>query len=279
MKLSQLISLLSDDVLVASDGFTRSLVCSCLEPQCAETEFSKRVKSSLAVKPEVSSEGLATITIRGAMAHNPDALDMFFNGTEDSGAITDSIMQCANDRAIRGVMLDVDSPGGMFTGGPEMSDAVAESDSSKPTIVWTGGSLTSLGYMLAAPARVIIASQSSRVGGIGTFLALPDVTKMLENLGIKMDLFKNSDGTFKAIGVPGVPLTDAQRAHLQSQTDSIHSIFANIVTTNRPDVKPESMKGQTFTGLEAQKVGLVDAIGSRAYALGVLRQLASQNNK
>lgn len=272
---SQLLYLLSSDVLLASNAFASSLMTAALEVNAKETDFEKRIRSEFSCKPIMEPGGIAVVTISGALAHNPEAWEMYFCGVEDSSTVTSAILQCANDPSVKGILLDINSPGGTFTGGPEMTDAVDAATKSKPVVAWTGGMMASLAYMLAAPSTEIISSKSAQVGSIGAYTTVLDVSDMFKSLGLKMEVFTNTDGTLKTAGLPGTSLTDAQREHIKAGVNSVYSIFADTVTTNRPDIKPESMKGQSFIGIEAQKAGLVDRVGSREFAMGILRQLAS----
>ena len=92
--------------------------------------------------------------------------------------------------------------------------------------------------------------------------------------GVKVDVIKNTGGTYKGMGYPGTALTDEQRAHLQERVDGIFSMFTDAVLAKKPKVAADSMRGQTFMGKAAKKAGLVDALGSYTDALNEAKKLA-----
>jgi len=159
------------------------------------------------------------------------------------------------------ILLDVDSPGGVVGGVPELADLIADVDETKRVTAFTEGQMCSAAYWLACGAREIIATPSSEVGSIGVYMPWMDSTAAFAAQGVKVEVIKNTGGTFKGMGMPGTSLTDDQRAHLQDRVDEIFGMFADHVTANR-HTSTEAMRGQTFMGKSAKKAGLVDRVGS-----------------
>lgn len=267
-----------NNIWCISDSFAPLLEFQLVRILQADNPLQKQIRLVMneAAKPVMTEDGIAQISISGPLANRPDAWEMLLDGVNDSEQLANLITQQANSSQVKGILLDVNSPGGSTNGGPELADAVAYAASKKPTVAWTGGSMCSLAYMLSAPASEIIASQSADVGSIGTYAVFADYSAMLDKAGIKLEVIRNTDGVFKAIGIPGTSLSESQRNHLQQRVDSIHANFAKTVTQSRPSVKSESMRGQVFTGSEAKDAGLVDRIGGREFALSVIRSLASK---
>jgi protease-4 len=241
--------------------------------QLSEHPMLKRLRAACA--PQLSVHGdTAIVPIQGTLAHNPDPLEMAFFGVEDSRAVTSLIDQARTAPEVKRVLLRLDTPGGMMMGGPEIADAVMETRrAGKPVVAHIGGMGASLGYMIASQANRIIANRSAVVGSIGVIASVTDYSKLLENLGIKIETFTNKEAKFKGIGALGSVLSDEQRTHLQGQVDSAFKVFKAAVVSARPQVKPEAMQGQTFRGSEAAGLGLVDGTGNEAFALNLLKTL------
>jgi protease-4 len=225
----------------------------------------------LAPKMEVTEDGIGVIQMHGAMAYAPDAWEMLFDGIEDTRAINGLVNQAAAS-PVRGILLDINSPGGGVMGGLDLADSIARLSKEKPVVAWTGGMAASLGYMMAAQADEIVSGRSAVVGSIGVIATYQDWTKFLERYGVKMEVFTNKEATFKGAGAMGTTLNDAQREHIQARIDSVFGDFKAAVHSKRKKVEDSSMRGQTMYGAEALKAGLVDRIGDRDFAMSVLRQ-------
>jgi capsid assembly protease len=260
------IPLLSIDHLAYMVGF--NLTADDLE--LAEHPRMKMVREQMRPQMEVK-KGVAFVPVVGALAHRPDPYEMFYDGVEDSRNVVSMIHEAANSGDAEGVLLQMDTPGGMLMGGPEIADAVAACKRMKPVVAHAGGLCASLGYMIASQANEIISNRSAIVGSIGVIASVADYTAMLARLGIKVEVFTNKDAKFKGAGAVGTSLTADQREQLQSQIESAFGVFKSAVISARPQVKPEAMQGQTFRGSEAKSMGLVDRIGDENFALGILR--------
>lgn len=240
--------------------------------QAAEHPYFKQLRAS--VEPKVEKFGdVAVVPVQGALAYNPDPWEMLYAGVEDSRNICKMLEGCKADPEIKGVLLRMDTPGGMMLGGVEIADAVdALVKSGKPVVTHIGGMGCSLGYLIAAPSTEIIASRSSIVGSIGVISSVVDYTEMLRQMGIKFEYFTNKEATFKAAGATGTKLSDEQRGYLQERVDSAFTLFKDTVNSHRPQVKAETMRGQVMRGEEARSAGLVDAIGTESVAMTMLRR-------
>jgi signal peptide peptidase SppA len=237
--------------------------------QLAEHPSMKRLRDACATQVEKRGN-VCIVPVQGTLAANPDPYEQAFMNVEDSRRVRQMIEACAQDSECKGVLLRIDSPGGMLMGGPEIADAVIECRRMKPLLAHIGGLGASLGYMIASQATEVVADRSSVVGSIGVIASVTDYTGLLEKLGLRIEYFTNKEAKFKAVGAPGTSLTPEHREHLQAQVDSAFSLFKLAVQSVRPQVKDDAMRGQTFRGEEAKKLGLIDRIGSESFALSVL---------
>lgn len=238
----------------------------------AEPSMFKAFRQEMAPKMERVG-GLAVIPISGILASRPSVPEMLFAGVEDTRSILAMVNEAAADQDIQGALLDLDTPGGMMMGGADIADAVARCRKKKPVVAHSGGMMASLGYWIGSQASEVVTSRHAVVGSIGTIASFVDTSKAMENMGVKVRVFTNSEGTFKGAGMPGTTLTESQAQHIQARLDAGFATFKGAVKARRPDVPDSSMKGQTFYGHEAKSLGLVDRIGDRSFALDVLRGL------
>jgi signal peptide peptidase SppA len=247
------------------------------QPLSAELPHYKEIREKM--KPAVERVGdLAIVPISGVLARKPDIYELAFFGFEDMLEIDRMLREVTSDPNISGVLLDIDSPGGFVNGTPELGDLVARLAKIKPVVSHTSGMAASAAYWIAAQAPTVIASRSAIVGSIGVYAALYDLAAYYAEMGVKVEVFTNKEATFKAAGLPGTSLSDEQRAHFQARVQRDFTEFKAAVNGPRPQVGPDAMRGQTFNGIEAKKLGLVDGIGDRTFALATLRQKVKAKN-
>ena len=104
----------------------------------------------------------------------------------------------------------IDSPGGTTAGGEAIFDEVRLLASEKPVVAQVGTLAASAGYMIASATDHIVARKTSIVGSIGVLVQFPDVTGLMDKLGIKLEEVKSSP--LKAEPSPFNPTTEEERA-------------------------------------------------------------------
>lgn len=241
-----------------------------LEVRAAELQQLTQLRQDLKPRATVAN-GICTIPIEGTLCRKPDVFEMAFCGVEDTQNVFDMIDAASKSPDVSGILLNIDSPGGFVTGGPEVADLITATNKAKPVVSWSGGTMASLAYWLGASAAKVVASRSAQVGSIGVYGAHVDMTKALEAEGISVEVFKNSEAEFKAIGIYGTALSDTQRAYLQEQVQAAFGDFRKAVRSSRPQIQDSAMMGQVLSGPEAKSAGLIDRVGDMNFALSVLR--------
>lgn len=208
---------------------------------------------------EIDSDGIATIPVGGVMGYKLSGFEKGA-GAVDVGDVMRDIALAEDDARVKAVLFDFDSPGGMVAGTPELADRIAQME--KPTLAFTDNMMCSAAYWAGASADSIWATKSADVGSIGVYMPWIDETAAFANEGLKVEIFKNSDAEYKAMGFPGTALTDTQREYLRDQVEEIASMFMGHVANNRTFINSEAMRGQTFMADRAMAHGLVDGIVS-----------------
>ncbi len=117
------------------------------------------------------------------------------------------------------------------------------------------------------------------VGSIGAYVSVVDFHRMLANAGIEVKVFTNKEGTFKAAGMPGAPVTDDHAAEFTRQAQRTFDVFKGDIQRARSSIPAEAMQGQVFDGHQARHAGLVDSVGDLAFARSVSRRLTRQREK
>lgn len=177
------------------------------------------------------------------------------------------IDQAAENRAVRGMILDVDSPGGAVSGGEALHDAVARFAARKPVAVAMGGTAASAGYMISVPAQRLFATRSTLTGSIGVIMEAPDVSSLLDKVGVKVDQLVS--GPMKGQPSAVQPLSPEGRQMLQGLVADLFDQFVTMVAQGRhmPVERVRALAdGRPYTGRQALALGLIDQIGGEREA-------------
>jgi protease-4 len=211
--------------------------------------------ASFAMRDSLSvTDQIARVRIEGTITENEDLLKR--------------LKRIGEAAHVKGVILTVDSPGGTTAGGEAIYEAVRELAAKKPVVAQVGTLAASAGYMIASAADHIVARQSSIVGSIGVLVQFPDVTGLMEMVGVKVEGVKSSP--LKAEPSPFTPTTEEERAMLRALVMDSYDWFVGLVEERRPLTRAEVLAvadGSIFTGRQALERKLVDSLGGEARAI------------
>ena len=176
-------------------------------------------------------------------------------------------------RRIRGVLLDISSGGGESVASTDFYLAVKRLNEVKPVFVSIGSIGASGAYMAALGGRKVFAYPESTVGSIGVVYAHLAVRELVRRLGISVELLHA--GAHKDAFQGYRPLTDEEREKVQAVTQESYEGFVQLVARERHRPVEEIRglaTGEFWTGQQALKLGLVDALSDRE---GALEELAA----
>lgn len=179
-----------------------------------------------------------------------------------------------NKRRVKGVLLDLSSGGGEAIASMDFYLAVKRLDGVKPVYASIGSIGASGAYMAALGARKIFAYPESDVGSIGVITAHFAARDLLRRLGVSVELLHA--GVHKDAYQGYRPLTDVERAKLQAITQEGYDVFVQLVARERKRPVEEILPlatGEFWTGAQALKLGLIDALADREGALEELAHL------
>jgi len=169
---------------------------------------------------------------------------------------------------VKGVILSIDSPGGTTVGGESIFEEVRKVAGDKPVVAEVGTLAASAGYMIATAADHIVARKTSIVGSIGVLIQYPDVSGLMDKLGIKLEEVKSSP--LKASPSPFKPTNDDERAMVRKLILDSYDWFVGIVADRRKMTHEQALAladGSIFTGRQGLANHLVDAVGGEQEAI------------
>jgi protease-4 len=176
--------------------------------------------------------------------------------------LTDRVRALGRDPAVKAVIVEINSPGGSVAGGESLHDAIAEVAARKPVVAVMDAIAASAGYMVAVPAAHIFARQATITGSIGVLLPTVEVSGLLKTLGVSVDDL--TSGPLKDQPSFTKPMTPEGRAVMQGIVMDMYDQFVTMVAVGRhmePDKVRALADGRAYTGRQALKLGLIDAIG------------------
>ncbi|KRB21738.1 Clp protease [Mesorhizobium sp. Root695] len=169
---------------------------------------------------------------------------------------------------VKAVILSIDSPGGTTVGGESIYEEVRKLAADKPVAAEVGTLAASAGYMIASAADHIVARKTSIVGSIGVLIQYPDVSGLMDKLGVKLEEVKSSP--LKAAPSPFKPTNDDERAMVRKLILDSYDWFVGIVAERRKMTREQALAladGSIFTGRQGVANGLIDAVGGETEAI------------
>lgn len=207
--------------------------------------------------PKVNG-AIAVIPIQGVITKRGS----WFSDGLDRVARTLDVAQ--SSKAIGGIVLDVDSPGGSSYGLMEFADKIYSMRGGKPIIAVANPLAASAAIWAGSAADQFIVTPSGDVGSVGVWSLHIDYSEALAAEGIKPEFV--FAGKYKVEGNPYEPLTDVARAEIQRSVDETYDDFLNAMARNRgvskATVKSDFGEGRVLSAARAKAAGMVDRVAS-----------------
>ena len=180
------------------------------------------------------------------------------------------IKDASEDNAVKAIIIAIDSPGGTTVGGEVLHEAVIKAKANKPVVAEVATMAASAGYMIAAATDHIVARESSIIGSIGVLVQMPNISGLMEKIGVSVDEVKSSP--LKAEPSMLNPTTPDELAMIDRLIRDSYNWFVDLVVKDRKMPRADVLAladGSIFTGRQAKANKLIDALGGedevRAY--------------
>lgn len=179
--------------------------------------------------------------------------------------VREQLDKAEKNKDIEAILLRIDSPGGTVTASDviyrELLDFKQKHEI--PIVAQMMGVAASGGYYVAMASDRIIAQPTTITGSIGVISAGVNLTGLMQKVGVQDQTF--TSGPMKDAGSPLRPMTQAERAYIQGIIDELDDRFEQVVAVGRPALSKGELErladGRAYTAGQAEKAGLVDAIG------------------
>lgn len=198
------------------------------------------------------------------------SIDGFIAGSEKTREL---MKRVGESSAVSGVVVAINSPGGTTTGSEELFRNLRTLAEKKPIVAFVDGTAASGAYITAIAADHIVARETSLVGSIGVLFQYPEVSGLLDKVGVKVEEVKSSPLKAEPSGFHPTP--PAAREALQAIVGDTFGWFKDLVAERRK-MNPDQIKavadGRVFSGRQSVPLGLIDETGNERQAIAWLER-------
>lgn len=210
----------------------------------------------------------AMVEISGPIADNSFA---------NANTIITGLRAAFKDKNTKGVILRINSPGGSPVQAGYINDEIyrlREKHPNIPLYAVVTDMCASAAYYIAVGAQEIYADKASIVGSIGVLMDGFGFVDTMKKLGVERRLM--TAGENKAFLDPFSPISQKDKAHMQSLLDNVHQQFISVVKKGRGSrlsANSDIFTGLFWSGEKSVDLGLIDGLGSMGY---VARELVGE---
>jgi protease-4 len=196
---------------------------------------------------------------------------------EDDEQFLEDLRDFRDDGTVRGYVININSPGGAVAPSQSIYQELrrVRDEDSIPVVATIGSVGASGGYYIALAADSILALPGSITGSIGVIMELPDVSQLMEKVGVRMQTIKSAE--HKDVGSPFRPLGEGDRAILDSMVLDVYAQFVDEVAQARDLPREQVLQvadGRILSGRQALRYRLIDRLGNREDALQAAGRMA-----
>ena len=227
-----------------------------------EVSFKKYLSDTLMNDGWPEKPLIAVVVAEGEIANDRGGLFSGSSGRVTPGSMRKAFRSALRNRLVKGVVLRINSPGGLALAGDEIHHTIDKLAAKKPLVVSMSNVAASGGYYVAMPSRKLFANPGSITGSIGIYGGKADFSGLYEMIDLGKELYTR--GKFAGMLSTVRPFTDEEHDKFLSHLQAFYDHFLSLVADNRSlstDSIDNLARGRVWTGREALANGLVDSLG------------------
>ena len=214
------------------------------------------------------------IPLEGVIMHGGEGGSLFGNGPDMVEETLARIRAATLDPDVKGLLLEVDSPGGAVTPSDEIYMALEDfraADTNRVIVVFIRGLGASGAYYAAMAGDYIVAEPTALVGSVGVLMQTVNASGLGEKLGLKSVTI--ASGENKDLLNPLEKVNPRHVAMLRGVVRDLYERFCAIVLRSRNLKSRELLDGRILTARQALEAGFIDEIGYFTEAVDALEEL------
>jgi signal peptide peptidase SppA len=209
----------------------------------------------------LADNGVAIVPVMGTLVQRAGFLEAA-SGMTGYGRIGGMIASALDDPQARGILLEIDSPGGEVAGCFDLCAKIIEAGKVKPIWAIANEAAFSAAYAIAASASKLYAPQTGMVGSVGVIAMHVDQSKRDASQGyVFTPIFA---GSKKNDFSSHAPLSERAKNEAQDDVDRAYGIFVEHVAAGR-NISTQAVRA-TEAGIlnpeQAKAIGFVDGEAS-----------------
>lgn len=222
--------------------------------------------------------GIALLPVSGTLVHRLGGMRPFSGMTGYDG-ITARLMQAVSDPEVKGVLLDIDSPGGQAAGAFDCADMIYRLRGQKPVWALANDTACSAAMLLASACEHRMVTQTARTGSVGVVMAHTSYSRQLEQDGVDITLIYS--GQHKTALNPYEKLPDDVRADYQQRMNDARQMFAEKVAlyTGLSVKAVMATEAAVYDGQAGVDAGLADEVVNATDAVSVMAAALNSNQR
>lgn len=213
--------------------------------------------------------GIAVLPVTGTLVHRLGGMRPFSGMTGYDGIVA-CLQQAMADSQVRGVLLDIDSPGGQAAGAFDCADMIYRLSQQKPVWALCNDTACSAAMLLASACSRRLVTQTSRIGSIGVMMSHVSYAGHLAQAGVDITLIYS--GAHKVDGNQFEALPEEVRQDMQQRIDAARRMFAEKVAmyTGLSVDAVTGTEAAVFEGQSGIEAGLADELINASDAISVM---------
>jgi protease-4 len=220
-----------------------------------------------------SNDKVAVIMMRGLISSS-------IPGSVSESMVDDmrsALQQARDDKRVKAVVLEIDSPGGEVTASDEIYNAVVKTRAKKPVVIYMDTLAASGGYYISCGGQYLMANETTITGSIGVIIQTLNYEQLFNKVGLASVVFKS--GKFKDMLNGARPMTPDERELVQSFVMKTYDKFLGVVAKERhlpaDGLRNTIADGRILSGKEALESKLIDGVGQVEDAFAKARELGN----
>ncbi|MEO0531293.1 MAG: signal peptide peptidase SppA [Planctomycetota bacterium] len=198
-----------------------------------------------------------------------------FGSSESVGSTTvvEALREAADDKRVKAIVLRVNSPGGSAVASDLMWNAIQQID--KPVVASMGDIAASGGYYISMGCDHIFAEPTTITGSIGVVGGKMAIGGLLDKIGVTTDLVARGENS--GLFSPNAKFTESERKVMLSLMDDTYDQFTAKAAEGRgltQDRIKQLGGGKVYTGVQAERLELIDELGDLRAAVVKAKELA-----
>ena len=220
--------------------------------------------------------GIAVLPVTGTLVHRLGGMRPFSGMTGYDGIVA-CLQQAMADSQVRGVLLDIDSPGGQAAGAFDCADMIYRLRQQKPVWALCNDTACSAAMLLASACSRRLVTQTSRIGSIGVMMSHVSYAGHLAQAGVDITLIYS--GAHKVDGNQFEALPAEVRQDMQQRIDAARRMFAEKVAmyTGLSVDAVTGTEAAVFEGQSGIEAGLADELINASDAISVMATALNSN--